>query len=154
MITSLFPLFHTGRNLTHRFTLYTLISGRCRRFRLVSFRDNDVWVDDNEPGKVISPDQKSVPVLLSEDIPNHERQAALADQKLGERVFDGMEAVAVGLAKRGVVQTYSMIEGCPKELGCTVILRVRVVCFIECSSSLPSMLTSASCIYRVHLDQR
>ena len=153
MITSLFPLFHIGQE-THatRYSLHSRI-GRCRRFRLVSFRDNDVWVDDKEPSKVISSDQKSVPVLLSEDIPNHERQAALAAQKLGERVFDGMEAVTVGLAKRGVVQTYSMIEGCPKELGCTVILRVRVVCSIECSSSLPS-IAHIGVLYRVHLDQR
>ncbi len=93
----------------------------------MSFRDNDVWVDENVPSKVISSYQKSVPVVLSQDVPNHERQAALAAQKLGERVFDGMEAVNLGLAKRGVVQTYSMIEGCAKELGCTVILRVRSI---------------------------
>ena len=99
----------------------------------MSFRDNDVWVDENTPSKVSS-DQKSVPVLLSRDIPNHERQAVLAAQKLGERVFDGMAAVTLGLAKRGVVQTYSMIEGCAKELGCTVILRVRVLFSAECIS--------------------
>lgn len=34
-----------------------------------------------------------------------------------------MDAVKFGLAKRGVVKTYVMIEGCPKELGCTVVLR-------------------------------
>lgn len=113
--------------------------GRCRRFRLVSFRDNDVWVDHKASNEFIPSDQKSVSALLSQDIPNHERQAALAAQKLGECVFDGMEAVTLGLAKRGVVQTYSMIEGCAKELGCTVILRVRVVCFIERSPS--------TCIY-------
>lgn len=101
----------------------------------MSFRDNDVWVDENTPRNVSS-DQKSVPVLLSRDIPNHERQAVLAAQKLGERVFDGMEAVTLGLAKRGVVQTYSMIEGCAKELGCTVILRVRVLFSAECISYL------------------
>ena len=71
----------------------------------------------------MSSDQKSVPLLLSQHIPNHQRQAALAARKLGEGVLDGMEAVTLGLAKRGVVQTYVMIEGCPKELGCTVILR-------------------------------
>jgi hypothetical protein len=36
-----------------------------------------------------------------------------------------MDAVTSGLAKRGVVQTYVMIEGCAKELGCTAIVRVR-----------------------------
>ncbi|KAL7555127.1 hypothetical protein ACHAWF_018762, partial [Thalassiosira exigua] len=99
------------------------ILGFCRRFRLVSFRDNDVWVDGKDASANIPPNQKSVPVLLSQDIPNHERQAALAARKLGEKVLDGMEAVTLGLAKRGVVKTYVMIEGCPKELGCTVVLR-------------------------------
>lgn len=91
-----------------------------------------MWVDHKVSNEFIPSDQKSVSALLSQDIPNHERQAALAAQKLGERVFDGMEAVTLGLAKRGVVQTYSMIEGCAKELGCTVILRVRIiVCFMD-----------------------
>ncbi len=119
--------------------------GRCRRFRLVSFRDNDVWVDENAPSKVISSYKKSVPVVLSQDVPNHERQAALAAQKLGERVFDGMEAVNLGLAKRGVVQTYSMLEGCAKELGCTVILRVRNR-FSVITMPAFSLLISTSCI--------
>ena len=97
--------------------------GYCRRFRLVSFRDNDVWADDDVSSKSGSVEQKSVQTLLSKNLPNHERQAALAARKLGEGVLDGMEAVTLGLAKRGVVKTYVMIEGCPKELGCTVVLR-------------------------------
>ena len=104
------------------------ILGHCRRFRLVSFRDNDVWADDYawESGlaKEPSPDQKVVSTLLQQvKLPNHERQAALAAKKLGEGVLDGMDAVKFGLAKRGVVKTFCMIEGCPKELGCTVVLR-------------------------------
>ena len=104
------------------------ILGHCRRFRLVSFRDNDVWADDNmwESGSIREPssDQKVVSTLLQQmKLPNHERQAALAAKKLGEGVLDGMDAVKFGLAKRGVVNTYVMIEGCPKELGCTVVLR-------------------------------
>ena len=43
-------------------------------------------------------------------------------------MFDGTDAVTSGLAKRGVVQTYIMIEGCAKELGCTAIVRVRRLC--------------------------
>ena len=97
--------------------------GYCRRFRLVSFRDNDVWADDDVSSKSGSVEQKSDQTLLSKNLPNHERQAALAARKLGEGVLDGMEAVTLGLAKRGVVKTYVMIEGCPKELGCTVVLR-------------------------------
>ena len=99
-----------------------------------------MWVDKDTP-EIISSDQKSVPVLLSQHIPNHERQAALAAQTLGESVFDGMEAVTFGLAKRGVVKTYSMIEGCAKELGCTVILRVSHL--LHVCSSLAHILSSS-----------
>ncbi len=95
-----------------------------------------MWVDGNDPSKAIPSDQKSVPVLLSQiNIPNHVRQAALAARKLGEGVFDGMDAVTSGLAKRGVVQTYVMIEGCAKELGCTAIVRVRCSCNKFCIPS-------------------
>ena len=100
-------------------------AGHCRRFRLVSFRDNDVWSDSETVGARLGggAERKSVPALLSRDLPNHERQAALAARRLGEEVLDGTDAVQMGLAKRGVVRTYVMIEGCPKELGCTVVLR-------------------------------
>lgn len=92
----------------------------------MSFRDNDVWIDENALYKSISPDQKRFSVLLSHsNVPNHVRQAALAARQLGEGVFDGTDAVTSGLAKRGVVQTYVMIEGCSKKLGCSVIVRVR-----------------------------
>jgi len=117
--------------------------GTCRRFRLVAFRDNDIWVDggdesnneviltdpigqisSNDPKpKEALPEKKSVASLLSCKLQNHERQAALAARKLGEDVRDGTDAVKSGLAKRGVAKTYVMIEGCPKELGCTVVLR-------------------------------
>ena len=98
------------------------ILGYCKRFRLVSFRDNDVWVD-NDDAVTSSSEQRSITAMLSRRIPNHERQAALAARKLGEGVLDGVDAVTLGLSKRGVVKTYVMIEGCPKELGCTVVLR-------------------------------
>ena len=68
--------------------------------------------------------QRFIDTLLSNtDLSNHERQAALAASKLGEGVLDGSEAIKSGLAKRGVAQNYVMIEGCPKDLGCTVVLR-------------------------------
>jgi 1-phosphatidylinositol-3-phosphate 5-kinase len=109
----------------------TTILGQCRRFRLVAFRDNDRWVDSSDDSTATDLDQdlgttldkNCVASLLSQDLPNHERQAVLAAQKIGEYVLDGNDAVLSGLSKRGVVKTYVMIEGCPKELGCTVILR-------------------------------
>eukprot|EP00804_Cyclotella_cryptica_P008084 CCRYP_004583-RD/>CCRYP_004583-RD protein AED:0.04 eAED:0.04 QI:1013/1/1/1/0.87/0.66/9/209/1984 len=124
----------------------TTILGHCRRFRLVTVRDNDVWTDNyeapvapsSEEGQSnradsdanVSSDQavnvsekKCVSSLLLRSLPNHERQAVLAAKRLGENVLDGNDAVRSGLAKRGVVKTYVMIEGCPKEVGCTVILR-------------------------------
>jgi hypothetical protein len=109
----------------------TNILGQCRRFRLVAFRDNDTWVDcsdgstaaDVQQDLGATSDKKCVATLLSQNLPNHERQAVLAARKLGEDVLDGNDAVRSGLSKRGVVKTYVMIEGCPKELGCTVILR-------------------------------
>jgi hypothetical protein len=117
----------------------TTILGHCRRFRLVTFRDNDRWIDSYDesmaPGaedggrsthsKTESnhAEKKCVSSLLSQNLPNHERQAVLAAKRLGEDVLDGNEAVRTGLMKRGVVKTFVMIEGCPKELGCTVIIR-------------------------------
>lgn len=62
--------------------------------------------------------------MLSEKyLPNHLRQAALAANLLGDRVMDGAEAVRCGLAKRGVARTYILMEGCPKILGCALVLR-------------------------------
>jgi len=87
------------------------VLGQCRRFRIICARDNEVWLGD-------------IPAMLKNpSLTNHERQAALAAKKLGEDIIDGSEAVKSGLAKRGVAQTYVMLEGCPKKLGCTVILR-------------------------------
>jgi 1-phosphatidylinositol-3-phosphate 5-kinase len=99
------------------------VLGKCHRFRLVSFRDNEIWMDKEFTEKVKRP-VKSIPTLLREkDLPNHQRQAALAAQILGEAVFDGCQAVKTGLAKRGVALSYALLEGCPKNLGCTVVLR-------------------------------
>ena len=102
------------------------IMGYCKRFRIVAFRDNDIWIDsfdESTNSECIEKAKKCVSSLLSQNLPNHERQAVLAASKLGQGVFEGNEAVKSGLMKRGVVKTYVMIEGCPKELGCTVIIR-------------------------------
>lgn len=108
----------------------TTILGQCRRFRLLTFRDNDRWIDDidvtlemDDNDQITASEKKCVSSLLSQQLPNHERQAVLAAKKLGEDVLDGNDAVRFGLLKRGVAKTLCMIEGCPKELGCTVILR-------------------------------
>lgn len=129
------------------------VLGLCRRFRLVTFRDNEAWTDQaadvdtvaldtavdatkttnsrsdakkNKQGvhAASPPTQRSIKALLADPtLSNHERQAALAANRLGEGVLDGSDAVRAGLAKRGVAHTYIMLEGCPKHLGCTVVLR-------------------------------
>lgn len=125
------------------------VLGKCRRFRLVAFRDNEAWTDQeidlkqnlNETTNIVgqqkeagssSIPKKAQPVsqprsikslLADPTLSNYERQAALAANRLGEGVLDGCEAVKAGLAKRGVAHTYIMLEGCPKHLGCTVVLR-------------------------------
>ena len=118
------------------------VLGTCHRFRLVSFRDNELWIDgssvsiNNHDGQVGGTRQqgsgeentlgsrKSIEdLLLDPGLSNADRQAALAARKLGEGVHDGAEAVKTGLAKRGVAQTFVMLEGCPKKLGCTIVLR-------------------------------
>ncbi|KAL3915868.1 MAG: hypothetical protein SGILL_005444, partial [Bacillariaceae sp.] len=94
--------------------------GKCYRFRFIVARMNEVWKD----GEVTENGQQSIQALLNNPkLSNHERQAALAANMLGEDILDGSEAIKSGLAKRGVTQTYVMLEGCPKHLGCTVILR-------------------------------
>lgn len=97
------------------------VLGSCRRFRLATFRNNELWVDTSNENNA---GQHSIPAFLSDSslsIP--ERQAALAAQQLGQGVIDGVQAVKSGLTKRGVSQTYILLEGCPKHLGCTVVLR-------------------------------
>ena len=116
------------------------VLGKCRRFRLVTFRDNETWTDGNDmtatggtsssralvvksgdldKQQPVTEQRKSIQAMLQDSsLKNHERQAVLAANQLGERVLDGMEAVKCGLAKRGVAQTYVMLEGCPKHLGC------------------------------------
>mmetsp|Transcript_31801 Transcript_31801/g.68845 ORF Transcript_31801/g.68845 Transcript_31801/m.68845 type:complete len:2148 (-) Transcript_31801:1362-7805(-) len=101
------------------------VLGSCKRFRLVTFRDNESW---SEKSRRADPGSHSMPsyisdLLASRELPNHHRQAVLAASVLGENVIDGSDAVKQGLAKRGVAFTYAMIEGCPKQLGCTVVLR-------------------------------
>ena len=97
--------------------------GKCHRFRIICARDNEVWIDGDKvrhEGSV----QRNIDSLLNDSkLANHDRQAALAANMLGEGILDGTEAVKAGLAKRGVAQTYVMMEGCPKQLGCTVVLR-------------------------------
>lgn len=88
------------------------VLGHCWRFRLVTFRDNEIW------NEALPPQLLADPTLA-----NHKRQEALAAKKLGEDVVDGAEAIKRGLAKRGVAHTYVLLEGCPKHLGCTVVLR-------------------------------
>lgn len=124
------------------------VLGNCRRFRLVAFRDNEAWsdIESDDTTKLPSelsndsvdkgstkkrahvsslPDRKrSIPTLLSDPgMSSNERHNALAAKRLGEGVLDGCDAVKAGLAKRGVAHTYTMLEGCPKRLGCTVVLR-------------------------------
>ena len=121
------------------------ILGKCRRFRLVSFRDDDVWrrksnekeeslkrnfSDAKDAANIINSlvenldDQKNVhAVLATTTLSYHQRQAILAANLLGNKVHDGGEAVKTGIAKRGVSSTYVMIEGCDPPLGCTVVLR-------------------------------
>ena len=88
------------------------VLGTCRRFRLVTFRDNEVWIDsssksDSEHNENAMKKKIIKDLLANTKISNQERQAALAAQQLGEEVLDGAEAVKAGLAKRGVAQTYS-----------------------------------------------
>ena len=113
--------------------------GHCQRFRLVTVRDNEHWVDGyydkrgNESEEkddlvdnnlTASLNVRSIESLLADPHTKHrERQSALAAKQLGEGVLNGSKAVQKGLAKRGVAQTYVMLEGCPKHLGCTVVLR-------------------------------
>ena len=98
------------------------VLGKCHRFRFIVARDNESWVVDGSSAS--SSGQHHIPSLLSnKKVTNHERQAALAANMLGENILDGSEAIRSGLAKRGVSQTYAVLEGCPKHLGCTVVLR-------------------------------
>lgn len=83
----------------------TSVLGHCERFRLVTFRNNEAYDPNAEPRNSV------------------EREAALCAQQLGDKVWDGATAVKSGLAKRGVANTFVMLEGCPKNLGCTIVLR-------------------------------
>jgi len=101
------------------------VLGKCHRFRFIVARDNESWVGDTKTeSSPSSGGQYHIPSLLgNKKLSNHERQAALAANMLGEDILDGSEAIRSGLAKRGVTQTYALLEGCPKHLGCTVVLR-------------------------------
>ena len=98
------------------------VLGKCYRFRFIVARDNESWLDGDS--KIVANGQHHIQTLLkNQKLSNHERQAALAANMLGEDILDGLEAIRSGLAKRGVTQTYTLLEGCPKHLGCTVVLR-------------------------------
>lgn len=126
------------------------VLGSCRRFRLVTFRNNELWTESSENvaenGKI-----KSIPQLLADpNLSNHERQAALAANRLGQGVIDGAEAVKRGLAKRGVAHTYVLLEGCPKDLGCTVVLRGAPLATLKKLKSVFKFLAGAA--YSMHLE--
>jgi TCP-1/cpn60 chaperonin family len=121
-----------------------VVIGRCHRFRLVTFRDNEVWMDledDDtslagkedkapEPADSSASEQQRKPgvdsksrgrrsiraVLNDPKLSNQERQAALAAVKLGEKAMEGSAAMNMGLASRFVARNYILIEGCPKNL--------------------------------------
>ena len=99
------------------------VLGKCHRFRIICARDNEVWIDRDSMSREGKKQRNIESLLHDPNLANHERQAALAANMLGEGILDGTEAVKSGLAKRGVAQTYVMMEGCPKQLGCTVVLR-------------------------------
>ena len=83
----------------------------------------DVLEEEDEPSLGTGP-PKSVPAILKDPhVSTVQREAALAAQQLGQDAMDGSDAVQMGLAKRGVSNTYILLEGCPKHLGCTIVLR-------------------------------
>ena len=92
------------------------VLGHCRRFRLVTVRNHERWVMEDHAQHQDSTSSPPQPRAV-------QREAALAAQQLGSGVMDGSLAIKSGLAKRGVANTYIMLEGCPKHLGCTVVLR-------------------------------
>lgn len=113
-------------HIMNQFGAYVL--GKCHRFRFIVARDNEAWMDGNDsaPSNLFhgGKRQQNVQALLNDPkLSHHKRHAALAAKKLGEDILDGSEAIRCGLSKRGVTSTYVMIEGCPKHLGCTVVLR-------------------------------
>jgi len=129
----------------------TRVLGKCRRFRLLTFRDHEKdvkrkskfknknktkssdWTGtsssddqhtDEEIDRVVYDSRGAQPPLPNfKDITNNEKQSILAASRLGPTATDGSLAVTSGLAKRGVARTFVMLEGTPKDLGCTVILR-------------------------------
>jgi hypothetical protein len=108
------------------------VLGRCNRFRVAVARDNEVWVDraistrqgGTDGSKQANDAKRDISTLLNDPaLTNAERQSVLAASMLGQGIQQGDEAIKAGLAKRGVAQTYVMLEGCPKERGCTIVLR-------------------------------
>jgi len=132
------------------------VIGKCHRFRLVTFRDNELWTDKLlQDAKKENTGNRKGPrsieaVLADEGLSTHERQAALAASKLGQGVLDGTEAVRTGLAKRGVAQTYCMFEGCPKRLGCTVVLRGASRAALKQAKTVFRFLVNVA--YNLHLE--
>jgi len=126
------------------------VLGECQRFRLLTFRDHEQdvtrkkklraemgkWLADSDAESEEDIAENAVvddiiykgrgapaAAVAAKKISNHERQSVLAASLLSDKAADGSVAIRVGLAKRGVSRTYVLLEGCPKELGCTVILR-------------------------------
>ena len=100
----------------------TSVLGKCRRFRLVTFRYHD-WKERCDNARREAAIAANKGPGDPNTIKNHERQEKLAAQLLGNSVVDGVQAVRAGLAKRCIARTYIMMEGCPKNLGCTMMLR-------------------------------
>jgi chaperonin GroEL (HSP60 family) len=75
----------------------TSVLGKCRRFRLVTFRCHD-WEK-----RCLQSNSETIDLYMKTgvSIPHHEKQAILAAQLLGDSVVDGIQAVRSGLAKRG-----------------------------------------------------
>jgi len=100
------------------------VLGKCHRFRFIVARDNESWINGDAPKPDPTQGKHYIQSLLHNPrLSMSERQAALAANMLGENILDGSKAIQSGLAKRGVTQTFAVLEGCPKHLGCTIILR-------------------------------
>jgi 1-phosphatidylinositol-3-phosphate 5-kinase len=134
----------------------TYVLGKCRRFRLVTFRchnwekqqqqlqqqQKQTTTDSNNSQDAVRRQVNSAGDGRA--IPHHEKQAILAAQLLGDSVVDGIQAVRSGLAKRGIARTYVMMEGCPKQLGCTMVLRGASKPALRQAKAVLSFLTNVA----------
>jgi hypothetical protein len=102
------------------------VLGKCHRFRIIVARDNEVWVDSlvnsNGNGKThgngkTGRNRRDIQALLKDPkLSNHERQAALAANMLGEGILDGSEAVKSGLANEVLPRLMSCWKDAPSIL--------------------------------------